>query len=171
MIDEFTDVNGGEKELMKLWNIFSMENKSVKQCVCELLIYSRLHKLQDHCRQADSGGLPGVCQQERKAAEREGPGTQPHESPGQPLRLWPDYARHLEGEYGCSSSSCCCWGFIATCSQPILVQDWNGELPYDGFISLKTAQSIHWEKTKTQLAIIIIQPTRAWSCMLETQVR
>jgi hypothetical protein len=28
MIDEFTDVNGGEKELMKLWNDFSMENKS-----------------------------------------------------------------------------------------------------------------------------------------------
>ena len=28
MIDEFTDVNAGEKELMKLWNSYSMENKS-----------------------------------------------------------------------------------------------------------------------------------------------
>lgn len=27
MIDEFTDVNKGEKELMKLWNTFSMQNK------------------------------------------------------------------------------------------------------------------------------------------------
>ena len=27
MIDEFTDVNRGEKELMKLWNTFSMQNK------------------------------------------------------------------------------------------------------------------------------------------------
>ena len=27
MIDEFTDVNKGEKELMKLWNLFTMENK------------------------------------------------------------------------------------------------------------------------------------------------
>ena len=27
MIDEFTDVNGGEKELMKIWNNFAMENK------------------------------------------------------------------------------------------------------------------------------------------------
>jgi hypothetical protein len=25
MIDEFTDVNKGEKELMKLWNLFAME--------------------------------------------------------------------------------------------------------------------------------------------------
>ena len=27
MIDEFTDVNKGEKELMKLWNTFAMQNK------------------------------------------------------------------------------------------------------------------------------------------------
>lgn len=27
MIDEFTDVNSGEKEFMKLWNNFAMENK------------------------------------------------------------------------------------------------------------------------------------------------
>ena len=25
MIDEFTDVNKGEKELMKMWNLFAME--------------------------------------------------------------------------------------------------------------------------------------------------
>ena len=25
MIDEFTDVNRGEKEMMKLWNLFAME--------------------------------------------------------------------------------------------------------------------------------------------------
>ena len=25
MIDEFTDVNKGEKEMMKLWNLFAME--------------------------------------------------------------------------------------------------------------------------------------------------
>lgn len=29
MIDEFTDVNAGEKEFMKLWNGFAMENKCV----------------------------------------------------------------------------------------------------------------------------------------------
>ena len=27
MLDEFTDVNRGEKELMKLWNLFAMENR------------------------------------------------------------------------------------------------------------------------------------------------
>ena len=27
MIEEFTDVNRGEKELMKLWNLFAMDNK------------------------------------------------------------------------------------------------------------------------------------------------
>lgn len=27
MIDEFTDVNEGEKELMKLWNLHVMKNK------------------------------------------------------------------------------------------------------------------------------------------------
>jgi len=27
MIDEFTDVNEGEKELMKLWNLFITEKK------------------------------------------------------------------------------------------------------------------------------------------------
>ena len=26
MIDEFTDVNRGEKEMMKLWNLFAMEH-------------------------------------------------------------------------------------------------------------------------------------------------
>ena len=26
MIDEFTDVNDGEKELMKLWNVYIMKN-------------------------------------------------------------------------------------------------------------------------------------------------
>ena len=31
MIDEFTDVNQGEKELMKLWNIFALENKWVER--------------------------------------------------------------------------------------------------------------------------------------------
>lgn len=27
MIDEFTDVNQGEKDLMKLWNLFSLEKR------------------------------------------------------------------------------------------------------------------------------------------------
>ncbi len=27
MIEDFTDVNGGEKELMKLWNNFAMEER------------------------------------------------------------------------------------------------------------------------------------------------
>ena len=26
MIEEFTDVNRGEKELMKLWNLFALDN-------------------------------------------------------------------------------------------------------------------------------------------------
>jgi len=26
MIEEFTDVNQGEKEVMKLWNLFALEN-------------------------------------------------------------------------------------------------------------------------------------------------
>lgn len=29
MIDEFTDVNAGEKELMKLWNKYTLETKYV----------------------------------------------------------------------------------------------------------------------------------------------
>ena len=29
MIDEFTDVNSGEKEFMKMWNNFTLENKYV----------------------------------------------------------------------------------------------------------------------------------------------
>ena len=27
MIDDFSDVNSGEKEIMKLWNVFVMKNK------------------------------------------------------------------------------------------------------------------------------------------------
>jgi polycomb protein SUZ12 len=42
MIDEFTDVNEGEKELMKLWNLHVMKHGFVGDCqisyACELFL-------------------------------------------------------------------------------------------------------------------------------------
>ncbi|XP_065360772.1 polycomb protein Su(z)12 isoform X2 [Calliphora vicina] len=49
MIDEFTDVNEGEKELMKLWNLHVMKNGYVGDCqlplACEMFLDANGHEI------------------------------------------------------------------------------------------------------------------------------
>ena len=59
MVDEFIDVNCGEKQFMKVWNLYMMENKLVI-----IIIYCKNYfnsLLQDYGWQTNATSLFDIC--------------------------------------------------------------------------------------------------------------
>ena len=104
MIDEFTDVNRGEKELMKLWNRFAMQNKyAIRQSLattCRLSTFTSalctwikvlrhvlisLNFRQADSVQADPDRLSHICEGEKGRVDRERHRSKLHDTLDHPV--------------------------------------------------------------------------------------